>query len=93
MAVKRVNTIHHQAVKSLGEGLLAEAMSEPDGLVEAMRWEGHSFVVGVQWHPEFMDPGDPTLIDSKPLLHAFLAACELRKRTGKASPVMSIRAA
>jgi putative glutamine amidotransferase len=93
VSVKRVNTIHHQAVKNLGEGLLAEAVSEPDGLVEAMRWEGHSFVVGVQWHPEFMDPGDPSLIDSKPLLHAFLAACDLRKRTGKASPVMSIRAA
>jgi len=93
VTTKRVNTIHHQAVKNLGEGLLVEALSEPDGLVEAMRWEGHSFVVGVQWHPEFMDPGDPALIDSKPLLHAFLAACELRKRTGKASPVMSIRAA
>src|SRR5215831_11880796 len=93
VATKRVNTIHHQAVKNLGEGLLVEAVSEPDGLVEAMRWEGHSFVVGVQWHPEFMDPSDPSLIDSKPLLNAFLAACELRKRTGKASPVMSIRAA
>ena len=92
-AVKRVNTIHHQAVKRLGEGLVVEATSEPDGIVESVRWEGHSFVVGVQWHPEFMDPGDPTLIDSKPLLRAFLAACELRKKTGKASPVMGIRAA
>ena len=91
--VKLVNTIHHQAVKGLGEGLVVEAVSEPDGMVEAMRWEGHSFVVGVQWHPEFMDPSDPNLIDSKPLLRAFLAACEQRKRSGKASPVMSIRAA
>lgn len=88
----RINTIHHQAVKQLGEGLVVEAMSEPDGIVEAMRWEGHSFVVGVQWHPEFMDPKDPKLIDSRPLLRAFLNACELRKRTGKASPVMSIAA-
>jgi putative glutamine amidotransferase len=40
-------------------GLVAEAMSDPDGIVEAIRWEGHSFVVGVQWHPEFMDPKDP----------------------------------
>jgi putative glutamine amidotransferase len=91
--VKRVNTIHHQAIKHLGEGLVVEATSEPDTIVEAIRWEGHSFVVGVQWHPEFIDPGDPTLIDSKPLLRAFLAACELRKKTGKASPVMAIRAA
>jgi putative glutamine amidotransferase len=93
LKVARVNTIHHQAVKQLGEGLVVEATSEPDGVVEAIRWEGHSFVVGVQWHPEFMDPGDPTVIDSKPLLRAFLSACELRKKTGKASPVMAIRAA
>ncbi|MGE5094531.1 MAG: gamma-glutamyl-gamma-aminobutyrate hydrolase family protein [Betaproteobacteria bacterium] len=92
MTVTRVNTIHHQAVKQLGEGLVVEAMSEPDGVVEAMRWEGHSFVVGVQWHPEFMDPRDPSLIDSRPLLRAFLHACELRKRTGKATTVMSIAA-
>ena len=91
--VARVNTIHHQAVKQLGEGLVVEAMSEPDGMVEALRWEGHSFVVGVQWHPEFMSPGDPSLIDSRPLLREFLAACEQRKKTGKATPVMAARAA
>jgi putative glutamine amidotransferase len=91
--VARINTIHHQAVKALGEGLVVEAMSEPDGIVEALRWEGHSFVVGVQWHPEFMDPRDSSLIDSRPLLRAFLQACEQRKKTGKATPVMSARAA
>jgi putative glutamine amidotransferase len=89
----RVNSIHHQAIRELGEGLVPEAMSEPDGIIEAIRWEGHSFVVGVQWHPEFMDPRDPSLIDGRPLLRAFLAACENRKRTGKASPVAAIRAA
>ena len=91
--VKRINTIHHQAIKTIGEGLVPEAVSEPDGIVEAIRWEGHSFVVGVQWHPEFIDPTDASLVDSRPLLRAFLAACELRKRTGKATPVMAIRAA
>ena len=91
--VARINTIHHQAIKALGEGLVVEAMSEPDGIVEAIRWEGHSFVVGVQWHPEFMDPKDPALIDSRPLLRAFLDACEQRKKTGKATPVMAVRAA
>jgi putative glutamine amidotransferase len=92
MQTTRINTIHHQAVKHLGEGLVVEATSEPDGIVEAVRWEGHSFVMGVQWHPEFMDPKDPSLIDGKPLLRAFLHACEQRKRTGKATPVMSIAA-
>jgi putative glutamine amidotransferase len=90
---KHVNSIHHQAIKDLAPGLVAEAMSEPDGVIEAIRWEGPSFVVGVQWHPEFVDPSDPALIDSRPLLAAFLAACELRRRTGKASPVTAIKAA
>ena len=89
----RVNTIHHQAIKELGEGLVPEAVSEPDGIIEAVRWEGHSFVVGVQWHPEFMDPKDPSLIDGRPLLRAFLAACVQRKKTGRPAPVMGERAA
>ena len=90
---KRVNSIHHQAVNKLGSGLVQEALSEPDGVCEAIRWEGPSFVVGVQWHPEFADPADASLIDSGVLLRAFLAACEARRRTGKASPVASIKAA
>jgi putative glutamine amidotransferase len=90
---KRVNSIHHQAVKALGEGLVPEAVSEPDGIVEALRWEGHSFVMGVQWHPEFIDPTDPSLIDSRPLLRAFIAACEQRRNTGKPAPVMATKAA
>jgi putative glutamine amidotransferase len=93
ITTRRVNTIHHQAIKTLGEGLVAEAMSDPDGIVEAIRWEGHCFVVGVQWHPEFMDPKDPSLIPSAPLLKAFLDACEQRKKTGKAAPVMAVKAA
>ena len=89
----RVNTVHHQAVNRLGEGLVVEAVGADDGVVEAIRWEGHSFVVGVQWHPEWMNPGDPALLEGEPLRRAFLAACEERRRTGKASPVSAVRAA
>jgi putative glutamine amidotransferase len=89
----RINTIHHQAVKALGKGLVVEAVSEPDGIVEALRWEGPSFVLGVQWHPEFMDPADPELLDGRPLLEAFLAACRDRKATGKSRPVAVAKAA
>lgn len=86
VSVARINTIHHQAVKQPGRGLVVEALSESDGIVEAMRWDGPSFVVGVQWHPEFMDPADRELLDGRPLLHAFLAACHERKVTGSPSP-------
>ena len=84
--ISRINTIHHQAVKTLGRDLVIEAVSEPDGVVEAVRWAGPSFVVGVQWHPEFMDPADTELLDGKPLLQAFLAACRARQATGRPSP-------
>ena len=84
----RINTIHHQAVKTLGRDLVIEALSEPDGVVEAVRWAGPSFVAGVQWHPEFMNPSDAELLDGKPLLDAFLAACRSRKATGRPSPVL-----
>ena len=47
-----VNSLHHQGVKNLGQGLSAIATS-PDGLTEAIQMKSHPFMVGVQWHPEF----------------------------------------
>jgi putative glutamine amidotransferase len=91
--VVRTNSIHHQAVKELGKDLVVEARSDPDGIVEAIRWEGDSFVLGVQWHPEFMGPRDRDLLDAKPMLDAFLCACADRKLTGMPSPVQSVKAA
>jgi putative glutamine amidotransferase len=61
-------------VKVLGRELRVEASSVPDGLVEALRWTGRGFVLGVQWHPEFHLPGAQELLDSTPLLDEFLAA-------------------
>lgn len=69
----KTNSVHHQAVKDLGRGLSVEAWSEPDRLVEAARWTGPSYVLGVQWHPEFHPPGDASFIDDTPLLDDFLA--------------------
>jgi putative glutamine amidotransferase len=69
-----VTSIHHQCVKALGRGLRAEAWSEPDGVVEAIRGTGKSYVFGVQWHPEFHHPGDPATLDSTPILEEFLEA-------------------
>ncbi len=72
----RVNSIHHQAVKDLGTGFVVEAYSVPDGIVEAIRWSGSSFLAGVQWHPEFHDPSDPNLLSGGPVLDAFLQAAQ-----------------
>ena len=73
-----VNSIHHQGVKRLGQGLVAEAWSD-DGVVEALRHEGPAFVVGVQWHPEFHDHRYPQLLPADPLMQAFFDAA-LRRR-------------
>ncbi|HSN39608.1 MAG TPA: gamma-glutamyl-gamma-aminobutyrate hydrolase family protein [Burkholderiales bacterium] len=70
----RVNSIHHQAVKDLGKDLAVEALSEPDDIVEAIRWRGACYVVGLQWHPEFHDPDDASLLDGSAILNEFLAA-------------------
>ncbi|WP_199540316.1 gamma-glutamyl-gamma-aminobutyrate hydrolase family protein [Paraburkholderia kururiensis] len=67
-----VNSIHHQAVKTLGRDLNVEAVSAGDGLIEAVRYRRAPFVVGVQWHPEFHRAGGPELLDCTPLLDTFL---------------------
>jgi putative glutamine amidotransferase len=82
----RVNTVHHQAIKALGRGLQVEARSVPDGLIEAVRYQPASaeqsapWVYAVQWHPEFQDPSEPSLLPTAPLRHLFLEAATERRR-------------
>jgi len=70
----RVISIHHQAVNRLGRDVAVEARAADDDVVEAIRWQGRSFVYGVQWHPEFQQPCTGELLDCYPLLDAFLTA-------------------
>ena len=46
-----VNSLHHQAVRELGEGLVIGGRSD-DGVVEAVELPDRRFLLGVQWHPE-----------------------------------------
>jgi putative glutamine amidotransferase len=70
----KINSIHHQAVKDLGSDLVVEALGVPDGIVEAIRWRGPSYVFGMQWHPEFLalKTLDQTQLDGVPILTDFL---------------------
>ncbi len=52
-----VQSVHHQAVGRLGDGLRAVAWAD-DGVVEAIESERHDFVVAVQWHPELDVPSE-----------------------------------
>ena len=79
-----VNSIHHQAVKELGRDIRVEAYSEPDGIVEAIRYERADFVMGLQWHPEFQDPADETLLDGRRVLREFFKeAAQLGNRRNR----------
>jgi putative glutamine amidotransferase len=49
---EKVNSSHHQAVDSLGEGLSVEAWSSADGIVEQVRLQSYPFAIAVQYHPE-----------------------------------------
>lgn len=51
--VIQVNSSHHQAIRSLGKGLVVNAKA-PDGVVEGLEHPQHDFVLGIQWHPEFL---------------------------------------
>jgi putative glutamine amidotransferase len=48
-----VNSVHHQAVDRIGQDLRLSATAD-DGIVEAIESTIHPFVVGIQWHPEFL---------------------------------------
>lgn len=50
--IELVNSSHHQAIDALGDGLVAEAWAEEDGVIEQVRLRGHPFAFGVQYHPE-----------------------------------------
>ncbi len=48
-----VNALHHQAVDSIGESLEVVA-KEDTGIAQAIENPQHTFLIGVQWHPEYM---------------------------------------
>lgn len=71
-----VNTTHHQAVKKAGKGLIINAAAE-DGVIEGIESVRHSFVIGVQWHPERLMRRQPA---QRRLFFSFLASCRRYRR-------------
>ncbi len=67
-----VNSMHHQAVKAVGRGVVPVAFA-PDTLIEGIELEDYDrFVLGVQWHPEELTERDPS---ARRLFGALVAAC------------------
>jgi putative glutamine amidotransferase len=67
----RVNSSHHQALDRLGAGLVVEAWSATDGIIEQVRLKNYPYALGVQYHPE----RDSSY---KPLFEQFLDEVEKR---------------
>jgi putative glutamine amidotransferase len=74
-----VNSVHHQGIKDLAAGFVVEARCPVDGMIEAIRKPGPTFMAAVQWHPEFHRAGEGTL-DDRPLLDDFLAAARAARQ-------------
>lgn len=66
-----VNSLHHQAIDRLGTGLRATAHAF-DRTVEAVEGTGSGWVLGVQWHPEWLVDHDDRMLA---LFLAFRDAC------------------
>lgn len=64
-----VNSAHHQAVKTVGDGIVVNAVAE-DGVIEGIEDPARFFCLGVQWHPEY----DISAADTR-LFAAFVDAC------------------
>jgi len=72
----RVNSSHHQSVKDVAPSLQASARA-PDGIIEAIESSAQRFLLGIQWHPEFLfDRHDR----HRRLFEAFLEAAQRRRR-------------
>lgn len=67
-----VNSLHHQAIDEVGEGLWISADS-PEGFAEALQTEEeYPFCLAVQWHPEYMARRTPI---QQRLFQSFVDAC------------------
>jgi len=69
-----VNSTHHQAIREIGKGFIINAKA-PDGIVEGIESDSHRFVLGVQWHPEFLSQKEKRF---KRLFEAFVKSCKKR---------------
>ena len=68
----KVNSHHHQAIKTVGENLRAVAWAN-DGVIEGIEdTRSDRFVLGVQWHPELSWNADEL---SQSIFKEFVARC------------------
>ena len=72
-AVARVNALHEQSIRELGDGLVVSAR-ENNGVIQAIENDGPNFILGVQWHPEYL----PQYRNQQKLFRALVDAAQAR---------------
>ena len=70
-----VNSVHHEAVKTLGNGLIVSQMSD-DGVIEGFEHESLP-IFAVQWHPErLVSLENAETVDGLKLFQHFISLCK-----------------
>ena len=69
-----VNSMHHQAVKDIAPGLVVSGAA-PDGIIEALEKPDYPWLLGVQWHPEYLQEKEDT---AAAIFRAFVTACRMK---------------
>ncbi len=69
----RVNSLHHQSVKEVGDGLIVSARDRDD-IVQGIEAVDEPLRIGVQWHPEYL----PQRRDQRRLFASFVDYCRTR---------------
>lgn len=70
-----VNALHDQAIDQLGEGMIVTAR-DMAGVVQAIEHVDYEFVIGVQWHPEYL----PQIESQQRLFKELVAVASHRKQ-------------
>jgi putative glutamine amidotransferase len=74
----RVNSLHNQAIDTIAAPFRLAARDR-DGFVQAIEHPEHEFMIGVQWHPEYLPY-------AKPQRNLFAAFARAVKSCGKTLP-------
>ena len=49
-----VNALHNQAIDRPGEGVIPVAKEQNNSVIQGVEHQDYPFVIGVQWHPEYL---------------------------------------
>lgn len=79
VAELRVNSLHHQGVDRLAAGFCVAARDDV-GIVQAIEHMKNRFMLGVQWHPEYL----PQSRTQQMLFSALVRAAKVKKEAVEA---------